>query len=526
MRGIPSVLRGALGAMLVALPLAAQTPAPAPGSAPDPWPQALYDPADRPADLVLPMPCGGAMAFQRVSVPLEATDPLADRRIRLGQSNDATGYAEYLRAAFLRGPFADPDGAETYYYIARYELTEGQHRALSGDCAGTGRRDRLAKGGLSWFEAVSLAQRYSSWLIANAPADLPRAGDTPGFVRLPTEAEWEYATRGGARVDASAFAGRSFFGDGDMNAYALHQSTGSGSGRLGPVGLRDPNPLGLFDVYGNAEELVLEPFRLNAIGRSHGQAGGIVTRGGSVFSTADQIYSAQRTEYPPYDPATGAPLAGAAFGLRLVLSAPVVVSDARLTAIRDRWIALATAEDSDEADPVAQLSRLIDAEPDPRRAQALGDLQLEFRRSRDRVQTALQQSARSTLLAGAAFVETITENDLAIEAKRASIRMLVQQPGRKSEMFNRQVQTHLRQIDEMRRLQDTYLLSLRAALETLVGDIPPEPRSRAYAVLREELSLSQQDRTGAMLERFWGDLDSYAEQPDMDAGALLRIALE
>ena len=69
---------------LLALLLAA-----APAHAQD-WPRDLYDPApeDEPADLVLPMPCGGAMAFQKVTVPVDAADPLADRRVRLGQTLD------------------------------------------------------------------------------------------------------------------------------------------------------------------------------------------------------------------------------------------------------------------------------------------------------------------------------------------------------------------------------------------------------------------------------------------------------
>ena len=59
---------------------------------PEAWPVEQYDPAkDAPADLLLPMPCGGQMAFQKVVVPLDASDPLADRRVRLGQSLASLG---------------------------------------------------------------------------------------------------------------------------------------------------------------------------------------------------------------------------------------------------------------------------------------------------------------------------------------------------------------------------------------------------------------------------------------------------
>ncbi len=499
-----------------------------------PWPLAYTDPAaerGRAADLVLPMPCGAAMAFQKVTVPVSAEDPLDDRRVRLGQSLDRTGYSDYLRPAFLRGAFRDPSAGTTHYYIARYELTAGQYRALQGDCSLPNRRDRLAKGGLSWFEAVRLAQDYTSWLYRNAPGTLPREDRAKGFLRLPTEDEWEFATRGGARIDATDFPALTFFGEGDMRDYAWHQAPGSARGKVGPVGLRGANPLGLYDVYGNVEELMLEPYRLNAIGRAHGQPGGVVTRGGSALSTSDQIYSAQRTEYPPFDPATGDPMAAPTFGLRLVISAHVVASDQRLNEIRDRWGELAGAQSSAQdtaGDPLAQLSALIEAEIDPRRQQTLTDLQLAYRRADDRVQTALQQAARSTLLAGAVFVEALIENDLQIKSKRGYLQNFaaLQSAGNTSAMFDRQVQVHVRRIGEMRRLQSTYLLSYRAALETLHSDISRAERDAAYAVLREELLLTERARLLDMLERFWADLATYAERPDIEPQALLRVALE
>ena len=345
-------------------------------------------------------------------------------------------------------------------------------------------------------------------------------------------AEWEYAARGGARIDANLFPGLTFFAatGGEMRDYARHQAPGSGRGRLGPVGVLKPNPLGLYDIYGNAEELMLEPFRLNSIGRLGGQVGGIVTRGGSVLSTADQIYSAQRTEYPPYDVKTGAPLASKTFGLRLVIGSHIATSDAHLRAIQTRWQQLAgSAGGSDvDLDPTTRLAGLIEAETDPRRAQALGVLQLEFRRARDRAQTASQQSARATLLAGAVFVEALIKSQTGITDKAANIRMLVdlQRAGPSSAVFDRQVQAHVRQIVEMRRLQTTYLLSFRAALETLSGDIATPVREVAYGVLREELALSGRSANLVMLDRFWHDLELYRARPDINPEDLLGIALD
>ena len=73
-----------------------------------PWPELLIDPAARQpgfsADLVLPMPCGGGMAFQRIAVPVDVERPLADRPFRMGQSDPGSGLFRLPEPhAFARG---------------------------------------------------------------------------------------------------------------------------------------------------------------------------------------------------------------------------------------------------------------------------------------------------------------------------------------------------------------------------------------------------------------------------------------
>lgn len=505
----------------------------------EPWPLEFTDPAAngdsaRPADLVLPMPCGASMAFQRVEVPVEVADPLSDRRIQLGIGEDETGYSDYLRPAFLRGPFLQTGSDSSHYYIARYEMTEGQYRVLQGDCAAPRRpKDRLAKGGMSWFEAVEMAQRYTTWLYGNAPDALPRRDGAPGFLRLPTDTEWEYATRGGAAVDPTVFPARHFFTEGTIEDYGLVFAPGSGNGRLLPVGLRAPNPLGLYDVYGNVEELIFEPFRLNALGRSHGQAGGIVTRGGSSFSAPSQVYSAQRMEYAPFDPIGGGPRHGEAFGMRLVISAHVTSSDTMVASIQSTWIEAAGAretaagDDDARADPLNRLATLINAELDPRRQQELTELQLDIRRSRAAVDVALEQSAHASLLAGAAFVEAINTTAANIEFQRQGVLTLLDMSpsGAARPMFDGQIQTLQRRLRDARKLQCTYLASYRSTLEVLTTEIDREIRQRSYMVLREELLLSSRMAQLQTLDQFWSDVAAFELQPGMDTLGLLDLAM-
>ncbi|MEZ5044171.1 MAG: SUMF1/EgtB/PvdO family nonheme iron enzyme [Saprospiraceae bacterium] len=86
---------------------------------------------------------------------------------------------------------------------------------------------------VSWYGA----QAYAAWLSR-------QTGET---YRLPTEAEWEYAARGGAKSQAYLYAGSN-----DPKAVAWYWDN-SGSGTH-PVGQLRPNELGLYDMSGNVYE--------------------------------------------------------------------------------------------------------------------------------------------------------------------------------------------------------------------------------------------------------------------------------
>ncbi|XOT97455.1 formylglycine-generating enzyme family protein, partial [Alcaligenes pakistanensis] len=259
-----------------------------------PWDEKYYNPKPAEGDVVLPMPCEGAMVFRRVGVPVAG--PLDDMRVVVGQEAEEWGYIEHKRPEFIAGSFTDSKaGSSRYYLMAKYELNKLQYQAMTEATCPTPKNTLVVpQTEISWMDAVRFSDLYNQWLRENAADKLPKEDGLAGFVRLPTEIEWEYAARGGSTLSSAEFRDVRYPMPEGMNEYEWYAGSQSSNGAVQLMGRLKPNPLGLHDMLGNVDELILESFRLNKLDRQHGQAGGFVVRGGNFLSKPEALRSSAR----------------------------------------------------------------------------------------------------------------------------------------------------------------------------------------------------------------------------------------
>jgi len=369
-----------------------------------PWKSEEWNPASREADLVLPMPCGGSMAFRKVVTRTE-DNWLSDVAIRMGAPDSGEQYADYVWDAAIAGSLStSASSAQRFYYIGQYEVSNRQWASLmKSECrGGEGADALLPAANVNWFDAVEFLQRYNTWLLTNK-FDAMTAIDPDGaFVRLPTEAEWEFAARGGEAVqDEETRRGRMFPMDGALETYVQHYGAASCNGKVQPIGGLKPNPLGLFDVVGNVSELTQDAFRLNAGGRLHGEAGGYVARGGSCQTPAELVATSLREEQHIVDLKRKSLLRPEFSGMRLVISGATLSSERRINELREDFEALGELSPADAAE---KTQRILDAIKDEKTKQLVLDLKTEYDRELTHRAQVEARAARSMLTSGAILV--------------------------------------------------------------------------------------------------------------------------
>lgn len=363
------------------------------------WNEKHYNPAPLADDVTLPMPCGGAMVFRKVFIP--SSNPLDDYAVHLGQDNEEWGYVEHTRPTFVAGSFSEKGQQSRYYLMAKYEMTSLQYKALmDNECVTSSNKLRLPAVESSWMNAMLTADKYNLWLREHAAQVLPKEDGVQGFVRLPTEVEWEFAARGGLEVASSEFRDNRYPMPQGLNNYEWFAGAQSANGKLQLSGLLQANPLGLHDMLGNASEMMFESFRLNKLDRSHGQAGGYIVRGGNYLTKQEDIRSANRREESYYSE-TGEQ-SNKTTGFRLVLTAPILTSRERVSSIGESWKKLGSGTDTDGSqDTTSELVKIAANIEDKVLKDKLKNVESQLRASNQQQEEARNQAIRASLNLGA-----------------------------------------------------------------------------------------------------------------------------
>lgn len=384
-----------------------------------PWPEEYYNPRPAADDVILPMPCDGAMTFRKVFIPDQG--PLNDYPISVGGTDNNRGYLENVRSEHIAGSFSA--GEETYYLLGKYEVSQLQYSAARQDCLDPSLRLRLPKTQVSWFDAIECSDLYTRWLRKHAADKLPQEEQELGFVRLPTEVEWEFAARGGTAVAKADYSERTFPMPDGMVRYVWFAGPASANGKLQLIGLLQSNPIGLHDILGNADEMVLDAFRLNRLSRLHGQAGGYVVRGGNYFTPQQGVRTAYRQEVPYYKGAE--PRASPTTGFRIAVVSPVITSRSKLKEIEQAWSALGsdTSKQGNTAlgmepldDPVKELHVIADAVVDEILAKRLKRVNATLRASIQARDDQHRLAAKASLRLGAFLCQKLAADGDAIDA--------------------------------------------------------------------------------------------------------------
>ncbi|MDR2669738.1 MAG: formylglycine-generating enzyme family protein [Desulfovibrio sp.] len=180
------------------------------------------------------------------------------------------------------------------FYLGKHEVTQAQWAAFMEENP-------------SWFRGAELPVEQVFWDQALEFINRLNRSEGHGRYRLPTEAEWEYAARAG-RDDADAVAA-----DADALGRVAWYDKNSGNSTH-PVGQKEPDARGLYDMLGNVNEWVQDWFAADyyAHGPAQDPAGpesGMlrVRRGGSWSDEAANCRVAARAFDAPTESLCGPP---------------------------------------------------------------------------------------------------------------------------------------------------------------------------------------------------------------------------
>ena len=190
------------------------------------------------------------------------------------------------------------------FYMGKYEVTQEEYQAVMGSNPSGFRGNNRPVENVSWYDAVEYCNRLSKKegltpCYSGSGDNITCNWNANGY-RLPTEAEWEYAARGGINKDDYIYSGSNH-----INEVAWYYKN---SGEMThDVGTKKANNLGIYDMSGNVEEWCWDWYdedyyskspRNNPTGATSG--GRRVFRGGGWLDNSGYCAVSYRDSYGPY----------------------------------------------------------------------------------------------------------------------------------------------------------------------------------------------------------------------------------
>ena len=189
------------------------------------------------------------------------------------------------------------------YCIGKYEVTQSEWTAVMPDNPSYFKGDKNPVEGINWFMAVEYCNAKSKKegltpCYSGTGNDIICNFDADGY-RLPTEAEWEYAGRGGKHSRHYNYCGSNIVDE--VSWYEANSG-----GKTLPVGLKKPNEIGIYDMSGNIWEWCwdrydAEYYKKSPVKNPTGPTAGDnrVYRGGGCCGRLEWRRSTGRYNLPP-----------------------------------------------------------------------------------------------------------------------------------------------------------------------------------------------------------------------------------
>ena len=214
----------------------------------------------------------------------QAREEIMDNMVKVEAGSFMMGSSEYYDATPHRVTLTKD------YWIGKYEVTQKQYEAVMGNNPSEFKGDNRPVENVSWNDAKAFCDKLNELYRDKLPA---------GYrFDLPTEAQWEFAARGGNKSK-----GYEYSGSNDIAKVAWYWDN-SGD-QTHDVGQKRPNELGLYDMSGNVDEWCRDwyggKYREDAVTDPTGpESGSIrVLRGGSWSDFAGGCRVAYRSCYNP-----------------------------------------------------------------------------------------------------------------------------------------------------------------------------------------------------------------------------------